>query len=892
MQEPVTLEKKLKYSESMDFGKLMREGLDLAQQLSGKIWTDFNAHDPGYTILEQLVYALTDLGYRTSFDVGDLLFFGEDRPENIARENALFDAQTILTTGPVTVEDYRKMFIDRIPEISNIWFEPRKKPAGTYDIFIQTRRNLFENRKGKVAEKVRKLYMRNRNLCEDIGTVTVLKEYPVGIEAEIEVGSWVNVEMLLAKLLFELEDFLNPGVEFHTLDDLSRKEAFDGPKPVHGFIRSRDLHEKSALINIPALEQKLLSQEDIRSLRKFEVLLDQYERAKDKVVKVPSDSFSALDVDLTLSRIKVYSEGVRYPVDIGATKRSFRLMKAQKQKAFEIRRVFEKNDKFKTKNLDGLQRYDSIQNLFPQIYGVGPEGVPGKASADRKSRAAQLKAYLYFFEQLMANHLAQLANLKHFFSLNENLKKTYFTQLPESIPDLDVVLKSGLKEISRKVEDTANPEESFYDRRNRALDHLLARFGEDSRTFSSVLYKDKPETAIRRKSELLKIYPELSKYRSRAYNYGLEPTGKHNVPDFKRKVCLLLDLDPEYRTLHAFEKEDVVREHLLRIPGFDHIPNSFGDNSVTIVSERPDFLRRLFRSAVLKKNFKLLRDGEESQPSLHLVLGDEITQVASSDSLDDLRDLKRKLIKNFEGLNRFCDGFHVIEHILLRPSHMDQYHFRLYDDRGEVFLVSPVADSLDAQRARVFELLRKGVSMDCFVTNQEAIDEWELLIVDPLSHARLGKASGSYLTEAEAMAEATDISEYLKSIQLTEALALSKFEFVRLQNVAKEVSSDFYESRISVAYPNWTRRFQDTEFERLFRSIILKHMPAYITVDFFPLSLRNMTRLEATLEPWLEYKKQTEKDPFKMDELSFQLIELLREFQIYYRELEKENRTD
>ena len=41
---------------------LREMGIEEIQKLSGKIWTDFNLHDPGVTILEQLCYALTDLG--------------------------------------------------------------------------------------------------------------------------------------------------------------------------------------------------------------------------------------------------------------------------------------------------------------------------------------------------------------------------------------------------------------------------------------------------------------------------------------------------------------------------------------------------------------------------------------------------------------------------------------------------------------------------------------------------------------------------------------------------------------------------------------------------------------------------------------------------------------
>ena len=61
------------------FESLRAQGVRLTQALSGHTWTDYNLHDPGVTILEQLCYALTDLVYRADFPVADhLLAPGEE----------------------------------------------------------------------------------------------------------------------------------------------------------------------------------------------------------------------------------------------------------------------------------------------------------------------------------------------------------------------------------------------------------------------------------------------------------------------------------------------------------------------------------------------------------------------------------------------------------------------------------------------------------------------------------------------------------------------------------------------------------------------------------------------------------------------------------------------
>jgi hypothetical protein len=38
-------------ADTLDFVSLRKQGIDYVQQLAGDIWTDYNLHDPGVTIL-------------------------------------------------------------------------------------------------------------------------------------------------------------------------------------------------------------------------------------------------------------------------------------------------------------------------------------------------------------------------------------------------------------------------------------------------------------------------------------------------------------------------------------------------------------------------------------------------------------------------------------------------------------------------------------------------------------------------------------------------------------------------------------------------------------------------------------------------------------------------
>jgi len=121
VNEHITISKKNLLPPGQDYDFLRAEGIRLIEQLGSKLWTDYNIHDPGITILEAVCYAITDLSYRASFDVKDLL--AVEKPEIFnADEQAFFTAREILTTAPWTINDYRKLLID-LDGVKNAWIK-------------------------------------------------------------------------------------------------------------------------------------------------------------------------------------------------------------------------------------------------------------------------------------------------------------------------------------------------------------------------------------------------------------------------------------------------------------------------------------------------------------------------------------------------------------------------------------------------------------------------------------------------------------------------------------------------------------------------------------------------------------------------------------------------
>ncbi len=98
--------------DGLDFETLRKEAIHTVQDLCGEIWTDYNLHDPGVTILEQLCYGLTDLSYRSGFEIQDYL---TDKRNVIDYERqALFSPEEIFPSTAVTEIDYQKILFDAV----------------------------------------------------------------------------------------------------------------------------------------------------------------------------------------------------------------------------------------------------------------------------------------------------------------------------------------------------------------------------------------------------------------------------------------------------------------------------------------------------------------------------------------------------------------------------------------------------------------------------------------------------------------------------------------------------------------------------------------------------------------------------------------------------------
>ena len=78
----------------------------------------------------------------------------------------------------------------------------------------------------------------------------------------------------------------------------------------------------------------------------------------------------------------------------------------------------------------------------------------------------------------MSNHVSQVSNIRNLFSIDSNLKKTLFSVVPSDVPNLSKIIGNDKKYYEQRLNESIETESQFFERKNKILDHMIARFGE------------------------------------------------------------------------------------------------------------------------------------------------------------------------------------------------------------------------------------------------------------------------------------------------------------------------------------------------------------------------------------------------------------------------------
>ena len=332
----------------------------------------------------------------------------------------------------------------------------------------------------------------------------------------------------------------------------SIEEIFEGPTLIHGFIDDEELRaaERLQYLYTSDLIRIIAPCEGVKAIRNISFISSS--GTEKWSLRLDPSKAPALDINLQASGsgIVLCKDSLAISINADDFTEKYEALRNTKEKVEP--EDHEKELVPSTGSYRNTETYYTLQNLFPANYGIGEWGLPDSASPLRKAQALQLQAYLSFFEQLIANHLSQIAHAKNLFSFHEEDNTTYFSQPLSGVPGINEVMDTDpdsegwAATLRQMTEKTENAEI----RKNRFLNHMLARFGEKFTDYALMLHSlDSQDintlqtTLANDKRRFLQDYPTLGYERKTGFDYSQAAWETENVSGLEKRIRRLLGLE-------------------------------------------------------------------------------------------------------------------------------------------------------------------------------------------------------------------------------------------------------------------------------------------------------------------------------------------------------------
>ncbi|MCP4121839.1 MAG: hypothetical protein GY751_08815 [Bacteroidetes bacterium] len=589
--------------------------------------------------------------------------------------------------------------------------------AGGNNLLVRQQNKI--NKTLSIVDDAKTLLNENRNLCEDFVRYTALRVEEIVLCADIELETDANTEEVLAQIYFLIGQFLAPNINFYSYEELLEKkktteEIFEGPRLENGFIDTDELESSSRMksIHVSDLINIIMDIEGVVAIKEIQIgnipLGDSTILSKSVhwCLELAWEKNFVPRLSPERSKITFLKKGIPF---IANEELVEDLLKDKIEEALIDSSVIPPLD-LPVPNGDfyKLDAYSSIQYDFPENYGIGEVGLPESATDLRKAQAKQLKAFLLFFDQLLANYCSQLSKVREIFSMNSDIDKTYFNQPLFGIPnvahlykefidqnnfakDLNdddsavfaaqwAIFKQEAEDVNthrQSLNDIIEDEDAFLKRRNEFLDHLLARFAEQFTDYAMLAYRidgtADGKDLIDDKLAFLQEYPEISYNRGQAFNYLNPGWDNDNVSGLQKRVSRLLGIESYDRRNLACPP---VEDNFVEFTSAGKFKFQFENYDAVVLLEsipydnepdRSDGITWVLENGILKANYQTDEDF-----IFKLVDGDE-NPVATSPVYASNEERDEALAELLTILQGDCsgEGFYLLEHLLLRPRSED-----------------------------------------------------------------------------------------------------------------------------------------------------------------------------------------------------------------------------
>lgn len=677
------------------YDTLQQNILDSLQSLSGSLWTDYNVHDPGITLNDVLNYSLTEIDYKLGFPLEDYLTktSGDGLPDTGEVENwGVFTASDVFPVSPVTLEDYRKFFLSRLPEVEDLWIYssqdtpsfPREGEAipalpGEYTILVK-KETLYPEDLKDLEQKIIQLFNQNRNLCESLKKVTFVAPRKISLHAEIEMEPGYSAPLLMSDIYTRAQALLSGSYK-----RLTAQDRVDSNTPLDEWLDGPDMfNERLEAVNPDQERTGTALYESLRTLPGITSITScRLEDQEGNVISVFQTGYM-LEIPSSISENHLKFTVNKMPVEVDFEKflKLFFTNRSLAVKTSIVRVAADRQESgVKAVFHPGLYDHYSITNDMPFCYGLGSQSDSEKKPAD------PWRIYLMLYDLVFNRGLEELKKLPDLMSLSSGIEQ-------KCLPQERV---ASLRLGSRAIPELTESSRSTATQKDLLLDMWDSLFGEDSSPVWNDEYNYYGETPDERREarlNFLKKVPEWGRSKSKA----CDVTGgqsQQNLPGVKSYISTLLswecdeskpvtNLLPSYnislvsdrevallgagRRMTELNTQDMVGDYELE--ELDILPLVYDyalyEELKTLMPmiNAGQIEEALFRGGVLIENYRLAR--EAGNPSWKLVFFNKEKRtwylLETSPEKDKLTRMANLLRLFLIHLNRGSEVMYVVEH--------------------------------------------------------------------------------------------------------------------------------------------------------------------------------------------------------------------------------------
>tara|TARA_Y100000782_G_scaffold115415_1_gene158059 strand:- start:3234 stop:6095 length:2862 start_codon:yes stop_codon:yes gene_type:complete len=934
-------------SKKSEFETLFEESIGIIQKLASDEWTDYNEHDPGVTIIENLVYTLTSLNYKSQFPIEDILVSGKGSALE-SGDNGFFEASEILTTNPVTDKDLRKLLIDRIENVKNVWVD-RVNLSGddeiiphlngvvnlSVELFDYENSVSFIKEKARVIEEVKKIYHQQRNLCEDLHNVEVLTPLEIDIELNMTVLPTEDGEEIMARVLYQIDNYFSKTVKFYSLEELQNKgeltdQIFNGPQLNNGFIPDAELQGKlqaivpSEIVRILSKLEGVISVNTLKIFRSEEFhqpILVEADKWKIEADRVPRLNFPTKRESFVFKM-----NNTSFSPNLQEVRRQLSYIEAVHYGIMKSASQANNSLGIPTGNKLALEDYLTVRHQFPALYGIGSFGLASHEPAKRFAQAEQLKAFLLPFDQLMANGLAQLNNIYELYNMNSNSYSSYAFQVLQDMSNLTRLIETSegqktdqlLSEWELKLQKVNTTfDTNAVKRLNQVINSILARFSEEFPTYElKKIYYDSygreltdqffEYDALDWKRQFAQGYGNFSYNRAKGRNYTVDINGTKipaHVSGILRKVCALMGIqNDELYPLNKVIQESGIKIYQTRdgdeILGEKLIPLYEEDNDRTIsmedvviinesienlwdsfyyIGNSHDILKDILKEGVNYANYQIKQS--EGEKALFYITftprgGTTTNAVHVSGTKERAEEAVNEATRFLMDVNKKSEGIYMLEHVLLAPPYQENFF-------GFSFNIT-----INTEKKLPFQHIKKTSLSERNKTIQQLDGHgkygvgnlsFEVILVAGKFVVRAYSQAGEQLAESvEHFVHQSDAEYWAQEISKTAEIEITDFVCYAYYGENK-VDETFFTFRMSFVLPDWPARFQDNNFRTQLNDIVYESAPAHIAAVAYWIPIREMAAFEELYFSWLRLPHNGTFSNEQM-ELCYSLIEKLKQY--------------